>query len=220
VLDQTIPWARGRFLHQFPDLIEGLDVVAALRGTEPLLYDLFDRPEWVQAMMSRITALYFRYYDVLYDRLRDDLGGSVFWTWAPGRLAKLQCDCSAMLSPQQFIDFQIPVLAEMCQRLSYTIYHLDGVEAVKHLDALLALEDLDVIQWTPGAGRPPVGDPAWYPLYRRILEAGKRVFLLGLTADQALGLKAEFGPDSRHFLLALWLGDAARGEMLMHQMER
>jgi len=220
VLDETIPWATGRFLHQFPDLIEGLDVVAALRGTEPMLYDLFDRPEWLAGLLQQLTALYFRYYDLLYNRIRDDLGGSVFWTWAPGRLGKLQCDCSAMLSPQQFIDLQVPVLAEMCERLSYSIYHLDGVDAVKHLEALLGLASLDVIQWTPGAGQPPVGDPAWYGLYARMLSAGKRVFLLGLTPDQALGLRRRFGVDSHRFLLALWLGDVATGEALVRDLER
>jgi len=220
VLDEVAPWSSGRFLNQFPDLIEGLDIIAALRGTEPMLYDLFDRPEWIEATLAQITALYFQYYDLLYDRIRDDLGGCVFWTWAPGRLAKLQTDCSAMLSPQQFTDFQIPVLAAMCERLDYSIYHLDGVDAVKHVSALLELDDLDVVQWTPGAGQPPVGDATWYDLYARILEAGKRVFLLGLTPEQAVALKRRFAADSHRFLLALWLGDVETGEQVIRDLER
>lgn len=220
VLDEVIPWANGRFLHQFPDLIEGLDTVAALRGTEPMLYDLFDRPDWIVDLLSQLNELYFVYYDALCERIRDDVGGTVFWTWAPGRLAKLQCDCSAMLSPRQFIDFEVPVLTAMGARLDHTMYHLDGVDAVKHLEALLAIEALDVIQWTPGAGQPPVGDAAWYELYGRILAAGKRIFLLGLTPDQALRLKRHFGAESHRFLLALWLGDEATGQAVIRDLER
>ncbi|MGC8832838.1 MAG: hypothetical protein ACP5R4_02195, partial [Armatimonadota bacterium] len=67
VLKEVKPLAEGKFLQAFPDLIEGLDTLAAMRGTELLLQDLIDRPEWVQTALRRITDLYFRYYDVLYD---------------------------------------------------------------------------------------------------------------------------------------------------------
>ncbi len=117
---------KGKFMQAFPDLIEGLDTLAAMRGTEELLEDLLDRPEWVQACMRQITDRYFRYYDVLYDLIRDEVGGSVFWAWAPGRMAKFQCDFSAMISPAMFGEFMGPVLTEMSERVSYCMYHWDG----------------------------------------------------------------------------------------------
>jgi 5-methyltetrahydrofolate--homocysteine methyltransferase len=101
---------QGRYLIQFPDLIEGLDTLAAMRGTDQLLMDLIERPGWVHECLERITQLYFRHYDVLYDMFRDEVGGSIFWAWAPGRMAKFQCDFSAMISPQMFGEFMVPVL--------------------------------------------------------------------------------------------------------------
>ena len=38
----------------------------------------------------------------LYDLIRDEVGGSHFWAWAPGRMAKFQCDFSAMIGPSMF----------------------------------------------------------------------------------------------------------------------
>ena len=51
--------------------------------------------------------------------MRDEVGGSCYWVWAPGRTAKFQCDFSAMISPAMFNEFMLPVLGEMCERVSY-----------------------------------------------------------------------------------------------------
>jgi len=206
---ETLKVSRGKFLHQFPDLIEGLDTLAAMRGTELLLQDLLDRPQWVHDGLRRITDLYFHYYDMLYDLIRDEVGGSVFWCWAPGRLVKLQCDFSAMISPAMFREFMSPILCEMTERISYSLYHLDGPQAICHLDALLAVPGLDMIQWTPGAGQPGVHDPQWWPMYHRIIAGGKKIAALGVPHAAALAaMQREFGADLGQFLIAMWLPDA------------
>lgn len=195
---------RDKFLIQFPDLIEGLDTLAAMRGTLALLQDLVERPDWVHACLRQITDRYFRYYDLLYDLFRDEAGGSVFWTWGPGRTVKLQCDFSAMIGPDTFAEFMGPVLEEMTERTSYSLYHLDSKHAIPHLDVLLALPRLGMVQWTPGAGVPPPESPHWWPLYHRILDAGKKVFILDLECQSDDALKAmrrEFGPRFNRFLI-------------------
>ena len=58
----------------------------------------------------------------------------------------------------------MPSLQQQCQKLDYTLYHLDGPDAIKHLDALMEIEELDALQWTPGAGKPDGGDELWYPI--------------------------------------------------------
>ena len=69
--------AGDRFLTSFPDLIEGLDTLAAMRGTQKLLVDLIERPDWVHAGLDRITELYFECYDRLYDAAPDDIRAEV-----------------------------------------------------------------------------------------------------------------------------------------------
>ncbi|MBM3277273.1 MAG: hypothetical protein FJY95_04225 [Candidatus Handelsmanbacteria bacterium] len=58
-----------------------------MRGTEELLAHLIARPEWVHACLRQITDRCFHYYNLLYDLMRDEVGGSIFWLWAPGGLA-------------------------------------------------------------------------------------------------------------------------------------
>ncbi len=194
---------RGRFVTEFPDLIEGLDTLAAMRGTDDLLMDLIDRPQWVAAALRQITARYFECYDVLYDLVKDDTGGSHWWIWAPGRPAKLQCDFSAMISPQMFGDFMVPVLREMTARLDHSFYHWDGVGALPHHDHLLSLPDLDMIQWTPGAGKEDGLDPRWWPLYHKTVEAGKSILIGGnATPDRLSAMGREFGTKFNRFVLS------------------
>jgi hypothetical protein len=57
--------------------------------------------------------------------------------------------------------------------LDYSIYHLDGPGALRHLDALLAIPELNAVQWVCGEGRGPVG--RWADVLRRIQDAGKNV---------------------------------------------
>ena len=38
---------------------------------------------------------------------------------------------------------------EQCRWLDHSLYHLDGTQALHQLPALLAIEELDAIEWTP-----------------------------------------------------------------------
>lgn len=216
LMEAQLDQGRGRFLTSFPDLIEGLDTLAAMRGTEALLVDLVERPDWVQACLRAITDRYFRYYDVLYDKLRDEVGGSVFWAWAPGRMAKFQCDFSAMISPAMYREYMVPVLVEMCQRVSYSMYHWDGPGALAHLDPILSVPDLDMVQWTPGAGVEPPDHPRWWPYYHRVLDAGKKVYAHTCTSiDSLRAMKREFGAGLNRFLLSMWVETPEKGEEVL-----
>jgi len=196
---------RGKYLVAFPDLIEGLDTLSAMRGTERLLTDLIDRPEWVHRSLVSITDLYIKYYDIIYDLIKDETGGSCFWTWAPGKMAKFQCDFSAMISPSMFHDFMTPVLTRLSGHVTHCIYHWDGPGALCHLDELLSIPGIDVIQWTPGEGLEHPAHKRWWPLYHKILEQGKRVFIsYGVDAESLSQIKREFGPKLKRFMLAVW----------------
>ena len=195
---------RGKFLNAFPDLIEGLDTLAAMRGTENLLVDLLELPDWVHDALGRITERYFEYYDILYDMIKDERGGSHFWAWTPGRMAKLQCDFSAMISPEMFGDFMAPVLRDMTARLDYCMYHWDGPGAIPHHDHLLSIPGITILQWTPGSGVETIMDRRWWPLYHKTLEAGKKLALLGFSGmDHLKAFKREFGPKFKQCLIGI-----------------
>jgi hypothetical protein len=172
----------------------------------------------VHASLKAITALYWRYYDTVYDLIRDETGGAHFWVWAPGQCAKFQCDSSAMFSPDMFREFMVPVLEEMCGRSPYSIYHWDGPGALGHHEHLLSVKSLKVLQWTPGAGAEPPQHPRWWPLYHRTIDAGKKVYI---HADAAglQGLKREFGPKLKQFLIGAWFRDTAAANEYIRMAE-
>jgi len=207
---------RSKSLVAFPDLIEGLDTLAAMRGTQKLLVDLVERPAWVHKCLAQITQRYFDCYDALYELIKDDRGGSHFWAWAPGRMAKLQCDFSAMISPEMFKEFMVPVLTEMTERLDYCMYHWDGPCALQHHDLLLSIPRLTMIQWTPGAAQPDPADRKWWPLYHKTVEAGKKLILLGgCTVDNLTAMKREFGPKLKQFMINFWAESPAEAGKIL-----
>lgn len=188
--------SQGRFLVGMPDLIENVDTLAALRGTQTLMFDMIERPEWVSRCVADINQAFFAAFDALFDLIRDPWGGnafSAFKIWGPGKTAKVQCDAAALISPRMFASFVIPALTEQCAWLDYSMYHLDGTQAVVHLDALLAVEPLKAIEWTPQAGRPQGGSPLWYDLYRRVLAAGKSVQAILVEPHEVIPLLDAIG---------------------------
>jgi hypothetical protein len=205
VFDPAAPWvikhqaiieaglrrSAGHFLVGMPDLIENVDVLAALRGTSALLFDMIERPAWVRQRVAEINAAFFAAFDYFYHLIKDPWGGnafSAFHIWGAGKTAKVQCDMAAMISPAMFDDFVVPVLAEQCEWLDHAMYHLDGTQAMVHVDHLLQIEALDAIEWTPQAGRPDGGDPVWYDLYRRILAGGKSVQIIQVKPAEVIPL--------------------------------
>lgn len=196
VIEAGIAACQGRYLVGMPDLIENVDTLAALRGTQPLLFDTIERPEWVKARVAEINQAYFATFDTIFARIQDPWGGnafSAFKIWGPGKTAKVQCDAAAMISPDMFAEFVVPALAEQCSWLDYSMYHLDGTQAMIHLDHLLAIDSLNAIEWTPQAGRPQGGDPVWYDMYRRILDAGKSVQAIDVHPHEVIPMLDTLG---------------------------
>ncbi|RKX35697.1 MAG: hypothetical protein DRP71_02840 [Verrucomicrobia bacterium] len=178
---------RGKYLVGCPDLVENIDILAALRDPQTFLIDLVERPGWVEERVLEINQVWFAAYERIYDIIKDPNGGSAFGAfslWGPGRTAKVQCDAAAMISPAMFNRFVVPGLTEQCEWLDNSMYHLDGTQAMCHLDALLEIEALDAIEWTPQSGIEGGGHPRWHEMYRRIVAAGKSVQTLGVRKDE------------------------------------
>ena len=161
------------------DLGGSLDIVASLRGTESLLYDLYDYPDEVKAASRRVTELWKHAYTLLADRTAPYQEGTSSWMplWCRERYSPLQCDFSVMLSPDMFEEFVLPDLIDLTEFLDHSVYHMDGIGEIPHLDHLLSIPRLDAIQWTPGAGIGDPGDERWFEMYQKIQAAGKGLVL-------------------------------------------
>ena len=192
--------AQGHYYVGMPDLMEGLDVLAAMKGTDKVLLDTVMQPEVLEQQMQQINDIYFRVFDELYDIIRegDEMAFCYFSSWAPGKMSKLQSDISTMISIDDYRRFVQPFIREQCQKIDYTLYHLDGVGAMHHLDALLEIKELNAIQWTPGVGEPQGGSPKWYDLYKKILAGGKSIMACWVTLDELRPLLDHIGGDGVH----------------------
>ena len=177
------------------DLGGTLDILSSFRPSTRLLLDLYDHPDDVERLSWEIHALWHRYYEEI-DRILQPVNpGYSAWAgiFSSTPYYMTQCDFCYMIGPDMFDRFVKPELAATCARLPHAFYHQDGPGQLPHLDSLLAMPELDGIQWIPGAGQP--GPLAWVDVYRRILDAGKRVQVCkaGMTVDdldaliQALG---------------------------------
>ena len=192
--------AQGHYYVGMPDLMEGLDVLAALKGTDKVLLDTVMQPEVLEHQMQQINDIYFRVFDELYDIIREgnEMAFCYFSSWAPGKMSKLQSDISTMISVDDYRRFVQPFIREQCQKIDYTLYHLDGVGAMHHLDALLEIKELNAIQWTPGVGEPQGGSPKWYDLYQKILASGKSIMACWVTLDELHPLLDSIGGEGVH----------------------
>ena len=168
------------------DLGGVLDIVASLRGSEPLLYDLYDYPEEVKEFTKKVTKLWFEAFDLQLKTVEE--AGLPYNSWMNIPSAKpwypLQCDFCAMISPAQFEEFVLPHIVEQVEYMPRSIYHLDGQGELPHLDMLLDIPGLTGIQWTAGDGQAPLWDEKWFPVYKKIQEKNKNLVLLGGISER------------------------------------
>jgi hypothetical protein len=192
--------ANGKYMVGCPDLVEGLDVLASLKGSDNILMDLILDPDGTLEMMKKVNEVYFDVFNRIYDIINEDgeMAFCYFSLWAPGKVSKLQCDLSIMISEDDYRTFCLPFLREQTEKIDYTLYHLDGVDAIRHLDAILELEKLNAIQWTPGYGQPQGGSTQWYDLYKKILAGGKSVMANWVTLDELEPLLDNIGNQGLH----------------------
>lgn len=172
--------AGDEFRVNIPDLIENIDIYAAMRGPQDALYDLMDYPELVSQYIAQIDDAYFEYYDALCDIVMDGEGVTSYTAFdilGRGRTAKIQCDFSAMLSPTQYRKFVLPSLRKQTEKLDHSLYHLDGPDAIRHVPAIMELDKLEALQWTCGAGQPDGASPRWYGIYDQVVAAGKSLWV-------------------------------------------
>lgn len=176
--DALLEAGKDKFITGMTDWHPGGDAVAALREPQELAIGLVTHPLEVKALLHRIETDYYRVYELFYERLRQ--AGQPISTWTTlvhdGRYYVPSNDFSIMISTDMFNEFFLHGIRRECQFLARSIYHLDGPGALRHLDAILSIPELDALQWVPGAGNE--GYARWIGVYRRVQAAGKAIQVL------------------------------------------
>jgi len=157
------------------DLGGTLDVISTFRPGHNLLYDLYDFPDEVKRLTWEVHELWHRFFNEINEVLQPVNPGYSDWAkiYSDKPSYVLQSDFSYMISPDMFHEFVKPDLEASCSKLGRSMYHLDGVGQLAHLESLLTIEDLDAVQWVPGDGKP--GQEEWPEVYFKIHQAGKKI---------------------------------------------
>lgn len=170
----------GDYLVSMPDVSGNIDVLANLRSSTELLMDMVSDEDRVKECLRRIQVIWEKATSLIYEYLKEYSfgGGCIGWlnTWAPGFHNQLQCDMSVMFSNEYYEKFAREELEKQSDFLDYPLYHLDGIEQIRHLDTLLSIEKLKMIQWTSVVAQPsPVN---YIPVFQKIQKAGKGLLLM------------------------------------------
>ncbi len=196
--DALLDRGRGIFYTGITDLHPGGDAIAAFRDPLNLNIDLIESPDPVKTLLQRIDESFFQVFDLFLDKVQG--AGQAVCTWAGPVSTKRwhvpSNDFSCMISKAMFDEFFLPGIAAECRHAEASLYHLDGPNALRHLDSLLEIPELNAIQWVYGAGQGRSTD--WMDVYRKCRAAGKGI-QLSLEPDEIEPFIAAFPPEG------LWL---------------
>ena len=214
---------RGRYLVALADLHGNFDVLAGLREPEMICMDLVDCPDKVDAAAKRAAAVTVACFERNYAMLcGDNATAAISTTWVPmahvGPAYVPSCDFWCMLGEEHARELVLPRIVEEMAPLERSIFHLDGPQALRHLDLLLGLDDLDAVQWVYGAGAGPAAK--WIEVYQRIRDAGKAMQVLADDGDDALAVLDAVGPKGVWLTIDEAFASEAEAEAFLGEVAR
>jgi hypothetical protein len=175
---RTAEHAAGRFLVRTPDLGGSGDVLLNLRGSAALCTDVIDNPSRVREAVDAIYPSWQRAFSTLYRITLERGAGIIHWLgiWSDRPYMIPACDFNALIGPRPFETLFLPDIARQAETAGRAIFHLDGPDAARHIDALLEVLAIQAIQFTPGAGTPSA--LAWVDMFRKIQRRGRSLFIV------------------------------------------
>jgi hypothetical protein len=218
ITDAMIEAGNGKFITGMTDWHPGGDAIAAFRDPQNLAVDLISNLSDVLTLLDRVTIDYYRLYDIFYEKLR--AAGLPISTWTPLASTRKYYvpsnDFSIMISNKMYVEIFLPGIIQECQFLDRSIYHLDGPGALRHLDTLLSIPELNAVQFVPGAGNEVFS--RWVNVYQRIQAAGKGA-QVNCRVDELDEVMHTLDP--RHLYLNLTgVANQEQGLAILNQLEQ
>lgn len=177
------------------DIIDPMTTLSMMRGPAELCMDLVENPEMVKQWCKRLGEFYlemakgFRAARAVYNRREENNWTGVF---APGDMEAIQCDFSTMLSPEMFNEFVMPEVEREADFFDYSLWHLDGIDEIRHLDAICSVKKIRGVQWVDSRF---TNQMAYLDLFKRIRGKGKSLVIACQTPDEAIEVTKELGKD-------------------------
>lgn len=212
--------SEGRYLVGLTDLHNSYDILAGLRDPQLLCLDLIDCPETILAVAKHAAVIFADAFRRCYNPVARAGMGSTCWTpmYHEGPAYVASCDFWCMISEEMARDFVVPCLRIEMAPMARSIFHLDGPQALKHLDATLDLPYLNALQWVYGAGQEPAN--RWLDVYGRARAAHKSVQVIAANAVDALAVLDIVGPEGVWLCVEEPFNNVAEAESFLRQVQR
>jgi hypothetical protein len=167
----------GKFLVGYTDLHPGEDCAMAWRSSQQLCLDLYDSPAETKQLIDIAFADFQTIFDHFDAILKAHNQPSMCWTGIPsfGKFHVPSCDFSAMISPEFFAEFSLPILQQEVKPMTHNVYHVDGRGVANHLDYILSVPEINGIQWVQDPSKQAIMQ--WMPLIKKVLSAGKSIIV-------------------------------------------
>jgi hypothetical protein len=209
---------KEKYLVGMPDTHSNIDALSAMRGPEQLCMDIFECPESVEKAMRSIRNIYSNFIDAVYEAGGMKETGCIGWIpmYSREKFAVIQADFITMIGSTDFRRFVMSALEEEASFLDRTCLHLDGPGALKHLDDILSIKEIDAVQWVSGAGQPPMW--SWKDVLKKIQNAGKGLIIYDLDCEEAKNVYKELKPEKLVF--QVWAGSIGEIEKFCGWLEK
>ena len=209
---------KGKFIVGLTDFHPGGDHLAALRDPANLAMDLIENLDYVVQKLEESYKEYFHVYDIFYNMIREADMPITSWTplFYEGRYYIPSNDFSCMISKEMFDEIFLPGIIEECRFYDRSIYHLDGPDALRHLDSILDIEELNAVQWICGAGNE--GYAKWIDVYRKIQDKCKGI-QLQITLEELPLVFETLKPEGVWFSSIYGIDDMDTAERVVKRIE-
>jgi hypothetical protein len=188
------------------------DMVAALRGSEQMVYDLYDRPEDFRRLGEACTSLLVELMRAQHAITGPFAGGYVIEAlgiWASERLARLQEDASALFSPDLYVACLQPHDWRAAEAFPCSLIHLHS-SSLFLIDQILDVEALGCIQINKDVGEAAI--PEMLPALQRVQARARSLLIRGkLDLDDLALLRRHLSPNGLYLQVVVETAAEARG---------
>jgi hypothetical protein len=164
------------------------DLHAALRGHAESILDLVDEPERSADLLAHCAGLFLDFTRKLWSRLPLFCGGyfdAQYSLWAPGPIARMQEDATAVFSPALYRKFVQPVDRMIASVFPSSFMHLHSTSMFL-LDDILEVEEIRCFEVNNDVCGPPVADMV--PHFRKIQSARRPLLIRGSFTPEEMRL--------------------------------
>jgi hypothetical protein len=187
------------------------DMVAALRGSEQMVYDLYDAPEAFGRLAGACSDFAVRLMHAQHDLTGPFAGGYLIeqlGLWAPDRIARLQEDASALFSPELYVRFLQPHDRRMGEAFPRSAIHLHS-SSLHLLEEILDVGALGCIQINKDVGNVTIAE--MLGSFRKVQAGGRCLLIRGkLTPEDVALLRDTLSPDGLYLQIVAETAEESR----------